>query len=163
MASDPLARQLAGVALRRTWLAAALWGEAGIGKTQACQDLLRGLICRSVSVHAALPFAALVVALPRPRTLGAWLEQSLDRLQTGQEAESADPLAVFSGLLAACAPIILQIEDRDYSACRRPDLHISRCFRHRSSPQVKKTGRRTLLSKMLTSPHHTSMPCLCRA
>ena len=107
----PLARQLAGVALRRTGLAAALWGEAGIGKTHACQDLLRGLICRSVSVHAALPFAALVVALPRPRILGAWLEQSLDRLQAGQEAESADPLAVFSGLLAACAPIILQIED----------------------------------------------------
>ena len=95
----PLARQLAGVALRRTGLAAALWGEAGIGKTQACQDLLRGLICRSVSVHASLPFAALVAALPRPRTLGAWLEQSLDRLQAGQEAENADPLAVFSGQL----------------------------------------------------------------
>ncbi len=107
----PLARQLAGVALRRTGLAAALWGEAGIGKTHACQEVLRGLICRSVSVHAASGFGALVLALPRPRTLSAWLEQSLGRLQSGQEAESADSLAVFSGLLAACAPVILQIED----------------------------------------------------
>ena len=107
----PLARQLAGVALRRTGLAAALWGEAGIGKTHACQEVLRGLICRSVSVHAASGFGALVLSLPRPRTLSAWLEQSLGRLQSGQEAGSADPLAVFSGLLAACAPIILHIED----------------------------------------------------
>ena len=107
----PLARQLAGVALRRTGLAAALWGEAGIGKTHACQEVLRGLICRSVSVHAASGFGALVMSLPRPRTLSAWLEQSLGRLQSGQEAGSADPLAVFSGLLAACAPIILHIED----------------------------------------------------
>ena len=107
----PLARQLAGVALRRTGLAAALWGEAGIGKTHACQEVLRGLICRSVSVHAASGFGALIAALPRPRKPSAWLEQSLGRLQSGQEAGSADPLAVFSGLLAACAPVILQIED----------------------------------------------------
>ena len=120
-ALNPLARRLSGVALRRTGLATALWGEAGIGKTHASRELLRGLTCRSVSVHAAATYTSVVLTLPRPRKLSLWLEQTLGRLQSGQN-EPADPVAVVAALLAANAPFVFQIEDLHEASEERSDF-----------------------------------------
>lgn len=52
---DLLRPRLKGVVLKRAGLALALWGEPGIGKSHAAQQLLRETPCRSFGFPALVP------------------------------------------------------------------------------------------------------------
>ncbi len=106
-----VSRRLAGLAAKRPGFAVALWGEPGIGKTHAALELLRATPCKSVGVHATLPFEALVQRLPRPKKPSPWLERSLERLGRGEVQSVAAAVQTVAGLLAATAPLVVHVED----------------------------------------------------
>ena len=104
-------RRLTGLAARRSGLAFCLWGEPGIGKTHTALAWLRGTPLKSVSVHAAQTAAAMVHAIPRPKSPSVWLERSVERVLNGEPLETTALVQTFAGLLIANAPLILHVED----------------------------------------------------
>jgi tetratricopeptide (TPR) repeat protein len=110
-----LSRQLTALTKARPSLTAGVWGEAGIGKTHAARELLRGTVCRSLSIHARqdarLILEALTPRAPGVTALPAWLERALGRLKRGEELSPEQIAEALSALLSLCAPVILHIED----------------------------------------------------
>ncbi len=101
---------------RHAGLAAGLHGEAGIGKTHTAQALLRALPCRSLTVHAAAPLAALLLGLPQPRTSQLRAQQHAP----ASGAES-DPV-LLAGRLALTAPFLLHVEDLHEAGSERTEF-----------------------------------------
>ena len=116
-----IARRLNGLTVRRTGLALGLWGEAGIGKSYTAQALLRGVSCRSVTVHATQPLTAVVLALPRPKKPSAWLEGTLERVRAGVTLSPTEGPVLLSALLARSAPFVLHVEDLHEASSERLD------------------------------------------
>lgn len=106
-----LLERLRGLTYRRSGVSLALWGEAGVGKSFTARRLLADLPLKSVSVHATAPLPALLLALPRPQKLPAWLAHALDKLQADPQSEVSSPELLLTGLLSASAPFVLHAED----------------------------------------------------
>ncbi|MDQ3396706.1 MAG: tetratricopeptide repeat protein [Deinococcota bacterium] len=118
----PLLSRLKPVVTKRAGLALGLWGEAGIGKTFAAQRLLAAATCRSFSVHATVPLAELLKALPRPPRLPLWAQRSVERLERGEHVEPLSSADALSALLAALAPVALHLEDLHEATAERQGL-----------------------------------------
>ncbi|MCX7782771.1 MAG: tetratricopeptide repeat protein, partial [Meiothermus sp.] len=103
--------RLKRVVLKRAGLALALWGEPGIGKSHAAQQLLREISCRSFSFPALVPPGALVRGIPRPDRLPAWAEPLLFKLQKGEALDSKRTAEALGACLVALAPVVLHLED----------------------------------------------------
>jgi DNA-binding SARP family transcriptional activator len=105
-----LEQRLHAVASKRNGAALGLCGEPGIGKSYGTQQLLRGLPCRSASVHATSSNSSILRVLPAPAHVAAWLESALE-----QFARSSVAAKVFAetlgALLAALGPFVLHVED----------------------------------------------------
>ena len=114
-----VAGRLTGLALKRSGFAIGVCGPPGIGKTHAVLALLRGAQCRSLTVHATQPLEGILLQLPRPKKLTAWLERSLERLQNGEAFTAEALLQSLSGVLSADAPFILHVEDLHESSPER--------------------------------------------
>ena len=99
-----IARQLGAVVSKRVGLAVGLWGEPGIGKTHAAQAVLKGMVCRHLTLHATTDVAQMARALPKAKSLPLWVEAQLER----GHGIGSDTLAA---LLAANAPFVLHLED----------------------------------------------------
>ena len=96
---------------KRAGLAVALWGDPGIGKSYRAKGLLQNLTCRSSSLHATTPFAALAQSLPNPKKLPLWADTTLARLAQGEEVKSANLVASLGAVFAGLAPFVLHLED----------------------------------------------------
>ena len=116
-----LGQRLRGLPLRRTGVAAWLWGEAGIGKTHTSRAMLRETPCRSLILPAALPLAELVCALPRPPRLRTWTQAALDSLEAGR-ALAVPAADVLAALLGQLAPFVLHLEDLHEADAARLEL-----------------------------------------
>ena len=106
----PLEQRLHAVASKRNGAALGVCGEPGIGKSHGTQQLLRGLPCRSASVHATSSHSSILRALPSPAQVPLWLERALEPF-----ARSSVAAKVFAqtlgALLAALGPFVLHVED----------------------------------------------------
>ncbi|MDQ3397472.1 MAG: hypothetical protein M3511_06820, partial [Deinococcota bacterium] len=107
---------------KRAGLALGLWGEAGIGKTHAVQELLAAATCRGFSLHAAVPLTELLRTVPRSPRLPLWAARSAERLERGEHLELLSSADTLSALLAALAPVVLHLEDLHEAAPERQGL-----------------------------------------
>lgn len=105
-----LVKRLGLVLSKRSGLALAIWGEAGVGKSWLAQQVLQQVPCRNLSVGASDSHAQLVAALPVSDSRPLWVQQGLERLREGELrlAQAADTLAAALGELA---PFVLLIEN----------------------------------------------------
>jgi AAA ATPase domain len=101
-----LSKRLGGIVSKRPSLTLWLWGEPGIGKTHTTQELLRQTPCHKLSVHATISSQALVALLPRPKNLPEWVENTLEKAVSLEQAATA-----FTAWLTALAPFVLYLED----------------------------------------------------
>jgi tetratricopeptide (TPR) repeat protein len=106
-----ISRRLTGLCMKRPGLALGVWGEPGIGKTHTALVLLRGIPCQTKTVHATQALEKILLALAHPKKLTLWLEKILERLTKGKTLELGILNQALVALLAANAPIILQVED----------------------------------------------------
>ena len=129
--SSPLenvVQRLQAVMSKRVGLAVALWGDAGIGKSYQVQQLLQTLTCRSSSLHATTPLAALARGLPKPKKLPLWAERTLARLAQSEEIENVTTIASLGAVFAGLAPFVLHLEDIHEAGSERLE------FIHATSP-----------------------------
>jgi tetratricopeptide (TPR) repeat protein len=105
------ARQLSAVVSKRVGVAVGIWGEPGIGKTHAAHAVLERVPCRHLSLHATTDSAQIVAALPKARTLPAWAQAQLTRLERGEPLEMGTFVATLAAALGALAPFVLHLED----------------------------------------------------
>ncbi len=105
-----LVKRLGLVLSKRSGLALAIWGEAGVGKSWLAQQVMQQVPCRNLTVQASDSHAQLVAALPFSDSRPLWVQQGLERLREGELglAQAADTLAA---TLGALAPFVLLIED----------------------------------------------------
>ena len=68
-------QRLNPVVSKRLGVVLGVYGEPGIGKSWTLQQVLAGLVCRHLSVHATLSDSDLAAALPKPKKLPAWAEK----------------------------------------------------------------------------------------
>jgi tetratricopeptide (TPR) repeat protein len=104
--TSQLAKRLGGIVSKRPSLTLWLWGEPGIGKTHTTQELLRQTPCHKLSVHATISSRALVALLPRPKNLPDWVENTLEKAVSLEQAATA-----LTAWLTALAPFVLYFED----------------------------------------------------
>ncbi|MBZ9713634.1 hypothetical protein K7W41_10150, partial [Deinococcus multiflagellatus] len=104
--AEALTRRLRQTLSLRRGLAAALCGEAGIGKSHAAHSALLALGGRSLSVHATLPPGALLSRLPGGAALPAWAQQA--RAAAPHDTALLDAVGA---ALAQSAPFVLYAED----------------------------------------------------
>jgi hypothetical protein len=106
-----LAHRFQAVLQKRLGLALGIWGDAGVGKSHTVTELLRGLPCGSLSLHATTPLSQLATTLPKPKKLALWAEHTLKRLAQGEGVESSSVLDSLGALLSGLAPFVLHLED----------------------------------------------------
>ena len=104
-------KRLSVVTSKRSGVALAIWGEAGVGKTFTLSDLQGQVSCRFARFHATVSNLVLIHELPQPETLPTWAKRLLERLEQGGHADSKSLSTALSAWLAALAPFILQVED----------------------------------------------------
>ncbi|OLV16600.1 hypothetical protein [Deinococcus marmoris] len=109
--SQHVANRLRGLAAHRSGVAVGLWGEPGIGKTHLAQALLRVTPCPSITVQATQPLEQLILALPRPRKPGVWLEQSVAGLEQGASLSAGHAAELLAAHLGAGAPLVILAEN----------------------------------------------------
>jgi hypothetical protein len=96
---------------KRTGLALALWGEAGVGKSHQLRKLLQALSCHYASHHATTSLSVVARALPKPKKLPLWAENNLKRLAGSEAVEPSSVLDSLGAALAGLAPFVLHLED----------------------------------------------------
>lgn len=106
-----LGGRLEVVSRKRKGVALGVWGEAGIGKSHAVQELLVTTACRSVTVHATSPLETLARSLPTSDKQPSWAKQTLARLARRDPVEAAGARDALAATLAAAAPFVLHLED----------------------------------------------------
>jgi type II secretory pathway predicted ATPase ExeA len=102
---------LKSIQLKRSGIALALWGEAGIGKTHQIRQLLYESSCRNFSFQATSPLETILLGLPRSKKLPLWTETVFKDLDKGSYLESYQTLEILSTVLASLVPVILHLED----------------------------------------------------
>ncbi len=110
MISD-VAQQLGAVVSKRVGMPIGLWGEPGIGKTHAARAVLERALCHHLSLHATASGAQIAAALPRARTVPAWAQAQLARLERGESLEKEALTATLAAALDSLAPFVLHLED----------------------------------------------------
>ncbi len=120
-----IARQLSVVLSRRVSQTVGLWGEPGIGKTHTLRRILCEIPCQSLSVHATVPEAALVRALPHPKKIPAWAEMQLERLLSGEQIEARVLVDTLAAILCGLAPFVLHVEDLHEASPQRLELIVA--------------------------------------
>ena len=105
-----LEQRLHAVASKRNGAALGVCGEPGIGKSYSTQQLLRGLPCRSASVHATSSNSSILRVLPAPSHIPIWLERALEQLSRSSVAANVFA-ETLGALLAALGPFVLHVED----------------------------------------------------
>ncbi len=106
-----IAGTLKPVVSRRAGRAVCIWGEPGIGKTHAAQQVLREVPCQSLSLHATATEAAIAAAVARPKRLPAWAETQLDRAARGEPVDARAFADALAATLAGIGPFVLHLED----------------------------------------------------
>ncbi len=106
-----MAKRLGVVVSKRVGLALGLWGEPGIGKTHAAQQMLERVPCHHLTLRATMSEAQIAAALPRAKTLPAWVVAQLGRLERGEHVEKSTFSATLAAVLTALAPFVLHLED----------------------------------------------------
>ena len=106
-----IAGTLKPVVSRRAGQAVCIWGEPGIGKTHAAQQVLREVTCQSLSLHAIAPEAVIARALPRPKRLPAWAQTQLERAARGEPVDARAFADAVAATLAGMMPFVLHLED----------------------------------------------------
>ncbi|WP_161880871.1 BTAD domain-containing putative transcriptional regulator [Deinococcus alpinitundrae] len=87
-----------------------VWGDAGVGKSHLARQVLTELGCRTQTVQASAPDAALVRLLDGSE-LPTWVRRVIERTGVG-ETVSAPALAdAFAAGLGTLAPVALLVED----------------------------------------------------
>jgi tetratricopeptide (TPR) repeat protein len=104
-----LSKRLGGIVSKRPSLTLWLWGEPGIGKTHTTQEFLRQTPCHKLSTHATVKSRALMLMLPRPKHLPAWVENTLEKADQGASLEQL--ASALGAWLVALAPFVLHVED----------------------------------------------------
>ncbi len=99
------------LAFKRSSLALGIWGEAGIGKTHAVQQLLTELSFHSISVHATIDLKNCLMSLPLPTKLPAFVTRVLKALQHQEHIEPSKILDAIITILDGLSPIVLHFED----------------------------------------------------
>lgn len=122
VATERLGARFQALTARRAGLALALWGEAGIGKSYQVARLLRGLPCRSLSLHVTAPMGELVRALPRPARLPLLATRVLDCLKQGQDQPASAVADALAAVLTGLSPFVLHLEDLHEAAPGRLEL-----------------------------------------
>jgi hypothetical protein len=108
---ESLPKRLGLVVSRRDGFALALWGEAGLGKSFALDQVMRDLKCRSLHLPANVGGPILAHSLPRQDRVPAWASRSLERLEAGETLEPARLADAITAHLLASAPFVLRLED----------------------------------------------------
>jgi tetratricopeptide (TPR) repeat protein len=117
-----ISRQLGTVVSRRIGVAVGIWGETGIGKTHAARAVLERVPCHHLSLHATVSAAQMLAALPKTRTLPAWAQAQLTRLERGEPLETGTFVATLMAMLGALAPFVLHLEDLHEADPERGEL-----------------------------------------
>lgn len=120
-----MARRLGVVVSKRIGLAVGLWGEPGIGKTHAAQEILERVPCHHLTLRATLGEAQIAAALPHAKTLPAWVIAQLGRLERGEYVEKATFSATINAALTAVAPFVLHLEDLHEVSPERLELIVA--------------------------------------
>jgi tetratricopeptide (TPR) repeat protein len=120
---ESVRQKLRGVLVKRSGLALAIQGEAGLGKTHAVGELLRETPCASCSLHATTLLPQMLRAVPRAGRLPTWAKRILERFEAAnEEIEPEVGLRAFSALLANLAPFVLHLEDVHEASAGRLEL-----------------------------------------
>ncbi len=109
-----LSQKLSQVASRQAGLALWLWGEAGVGKSDALERLLQSVGFRTLRLSPHLDLAHLLLALleiPSSVPIPSWLEHSQTRLGRGETLERETLLQAVCAALEGLAPVALAVED----------------------------------------------------
>ena len=104
--TNALLKRLSVVTSKRSGVALAIWGEAGVGKTFTLSNLQGQVSCRFARFHATVSNLVLIHELPQPETLPTWAKRLLERLEQGGHADSKSLSTALSAWLAALAPFI---------------------------------------------------------
>jgi tetratricopeptide (TPR) repeat protein len=104
-------KRLKGLIVKRPGMAFGLWGEAGIGKTHAVQNLLRAMPYENLSQHATTSISNLARALPKPKNLALWAQVIFNKLEQGEYLSTEQTSSAFGAVLSESAPFILHLED----------------------------------------------------
>jgi hypothetical protein len=108
---ESLPKRLGLIVSRRDGFAVALWGEAGLGKSFALDQVMRDLKCRSLHLAANAGGPILARSLPRQERVPAWASRSIERLEVGETLEPARLADAITAHLLASAPFVLRLED----------------------------------------------------
>jgi tetratricopeptide (TPR) repeat protein len=119
---ESVSQKLRGLLVKRSGLALAIQGEAGLGKTHAVARLLREMPCASCSLHATTLLPQMLQAVPRGGRLPAWANRILQRFEANEEIEPEVGLRAFAALLANLAPFVLHLEDIHEASAGRLEL-----------------------------------------
>ncbi len=106
-----LQKRCKALPFKRNGLLLGLWGEAGIGKTHAVQQLFSELSFQSLSVHASLDFGQCLLHLPRPSKLPEFCTRVIQNLQRHEFVEPIKIIDTIVAVLGGLAPVILHLED----------------------------------------------------
>lgn len=120
-----IARQLGVVLSKRVGQALGVWGEPGIGKTHSVQQVLQEVPCQHLSLHATAIEAAIFRALPRPRTLPAWIEAQFGRVTSGEPLEAKALADAVVAALSKLAPFVLHFEDLHEASSERLEMIVA--------------------------------------
>ncbi len=131
------ARQLNAVVSKQPGRALCLWGEAGIGKSHAAEQILAEVPCVSVRIHATAPDVGLLRALPQSISLPAWAASQLERALRGAALEQMAFSNMVIAVLKAAAPVIVWLEDAHEADSDRRGL-IERLAR--AAPRLRGVG-----------------------
>jgi hypothetical protein len=103
--------RLRPVLSKRAGVALGLWGEAGIGKSFAIQQLLGQIQCQGFSLHSTASVTQWVTTLPASNRLEMWAETILNRLSKGEHLPPESAADALGALLGKLAPVVLHLED----------------------------------------------------
>lgn len=103
-------------------LALCLWGEAGIGKSWTLAKVRGALSFPSCVVAAALPARLTPYHLPRAASLPQWTRTVMSRLAAAEPVRPEDAADAIGVVLAASAPVMLQLEDLHDALPERVDF-----------------------------------------
>jgi tetratricopeptide (TPR) repeat protein len=117
-----IAQQLGAVVSKRVGMAVGLWGDPGIGKTHTVHTIFERVPCRHISLHATTSISQIAAALPKARTLPAWGQAQIARLERDEPVEKSAVVATLAAALGALAPFVLHLEDLHEAKAERLEL-----------------------------------------
>lgn len=125
MQTDTVSRivqRLNPVVSKRLGVVLNVYGEPGIGKSWTVSQVLKGIPCQTLGIHATFKETDLAAALPRPKKLPIWVEKQLLHLERGEIVEMPALVNTITTTLALLAPVVLHLEDVHEASLERLEL-----------------------------------------